>query len=34
MEKLYLTNNIIENIKAKLNYYLPRHLTNKYNFVQ
>ena len=33
MEKLYLTNNIIESLHAKLNYFLPRHVTNQYNFV-
>ena len=33
MEKLYLTNNIIESLHAKLNYFLPRHVTNQQNFV-
>ena len=33
MEKLYLTNNIIESLHAKLNYFLPSNVTNQYNFV-
>ena len=33
MEKLYLTNNIIESLHAKLNYFLPIYVTNQYNFV-
>ena len=33
LEKLYLTNNITESIHAKLNYFLPRHITNQFNFI-
>lgn len=33
LEKLYLRNNITESIHAKLNYFLPRHITNQVNFI-
>ena len=33
MDKLYVTNNIIESLHSKLNYYLPRHVANQYNFI-
>ena len=31
--KIYLTNNIVETIHGKLNYYLPKHITNPFNFI-
>ena len=33
LDKLYVTNNIIESLHSKLNYYLPRHVANQYNFI-
>ena len=30
---MYLTNNIVESLHSKLNFYLPKHKTNKYNFI-
>ena len=30
---MYLTNNIIESIHSKLNFYLPKHKTTIYNFI-
>ena len=32
-EKLYLTNNIVESLHGKINYYLPKHTTNRINFI-
>ena len=31
---MYTTNNIIESIKSKLNYYLPKKVTNNYSFIK
>jgi len=31
---IYLTNNIAENINGKLNYYLPKRITNENNFIK
>jgi hypothetical protein len=33
LDKLYFTNNITKSIHAKLNYFLPRHIANQYNFI-
>ena len=33
MNKIYITNNIVESIHGKINYYLPKHITNAYNFL-
>ena len=33
LDKIYLTNNIVESIHGKLNYYLPKHITNSFNFI-
>ena len=33
LDELCVTNNIIESLHSKLNYYLPRHVTNQYNFI-
>lgn len=33
MTKIYFTNNIIENINYKINYYLPKKIINNVDFV-
>ena len=33
LEKLYLTNNIIESLNAKINFYLPKKPTNNADFI-
>ena len=33
VNKIYLTNNIVESLHGKLNYYLPKHTSNQYNFI-
>ena len=33
MNKIYITNNIVESIHGKINYYLPKHITNAFNFL-
>ena len=33
MNKFYFTNNIVENINSKFNYYLPKKITNNVDFV-
>ena len=33
MNKIYITNNIVESIHGKINYYLPKHITNVFNFL-
>ena len=33
LNKIYLTNNIVESIHGKLNYYLPKHIANNQNFI-
>lgn len=33
MNKIYFTNNIVENINSKINYYLPKKITNNVDFV-
>lgn len=33
IDKLYLTNNVVESINAKLNYYLPKKSTDNNTFI-
>ena len=33
MNKIYFTNNIVENINSKINYYLLKKITNNVDFV-
>ena len=33
MTKIYFANNIVENINSKINYYLPKKITNNVDFV-
>ena len=33
LNTFYFTNNITESIHAKINYYLPRHISSEYNFI-
>ena len=33
MNKIYFTNNTVENINSKINYYLPKKITNNVDFV-
>ena len=33
LNKIYLTNNILESIHSKINTFLPKHKTNTYNFI-
>jgi hypothetical protein len=33
MNKIHITNNIVESIHGKINYYLPKHITNVFNFL-
>ena len=33
LDKMYLTNNIMESIHSKLNFYLPKHKTTIYYFI-
>ena len=34
IDKIYLTNNIIESLHSKINSYLPKHKTTVYNFIK
>ena len=34
MNKIYITNNNVESINSKINYYLPKNITSNINFVQ
>ena len=34
MNKIYLNNIIVESIQGKINYYLPKHITNAFNFLK
>jgi hypothetical protein len=34
IKMIYLTNNIVESINSKLSYYLPKRITNEYNFIK
>ena len=34
IDKMYLTNNIIESLHSKINSYLPKHKTTVYNFIK
>jgi hypothetical protein len=34
MNKLYLTNDIVESIHGKLNYYLPKKITDQHSFLK
>ena len=33
INKLYFTNNIVESIHAKINYFLPRHIETEFDFI-
>ena len=33
LNKIYFTNNIAESIHSKINYFLPRHISTEYNFI-
>ena len=33
MEKLYTTNNIVKSLNSRINFYLPKGITSKINFV-
>ena len=33
LNTFYFTNNITESIHEKINYYLPRHISSEYNFI-
>ena len=33
LNTFYFTSNITESIHAKINYYLPRHISSEYNFI-
>ena len=33
LNKLYFTNNIVESIYAKINYFLPRHIATEFDFI-
>ena len=34
MNKIYITNNIVESIHCKINYYLLKHITNAFYFLK
>lgn len=34
LKKLYITNNIVESFHGKLNYFLPKKITNQSNFIK
>ena len=34
MDMIYLTNNIIESINSRINFYLPKKITNELNFIK
>ena len=33
IDRMYLTNNIVESLHSKINLYLPKHKSTKYNFI-